>query len=169
MKNKTIEGCNVEIDREYTQGSELHLSGQSKQDSDLQRLAMLCKSPMPRSPETPLYSSEDAFGHCKKNPRPDDCNQPHYEYLSLALPVNPAFPIQIYGAVNVVDSRFVMRAELLLSILRSVELISANATQSVGPALFDSLLREANALLCAYQHIVKAGRNPEADQMQGEE
>ncbi|WP_447878424.1 hypothetical protein [Serratia fonticola] len=168
MNNKTTEGCNEEIDREYTQGSELHLSGQSKQDSDLQRLAMLCKPPTPNSPETPLCSSEDACGHCKKNQRPDDCNQPHYEYLSLALPVNPAFPIQIYGAVNVVDSRFVMRAELLLSILRSVELISANATRSGGPALFDSLLTEASDLLSAYQHTVKADRNPEADQMQGE-
>lgn len=168
MEKKPSEVCSAEIDHEHTQGSGRHLLGQSMRGSDLQRLAMLCKPPMPNSPETPMCSSGGACGHSKKNQRPDDCNQPQYEYLSLALPVDPAFPVQLYGAVDAVDARFVMRAELLLSILRSVGSILANAPQSAGQSLFDRLLKEASALLCAYPCTVKEDRNPEANQMQDE-
>ncbi|RDL25987.1 Lar family restriction alleviation protein [Serratia fonticola] len=168
MEKKPTEVCSEGIDHEQPQGSVQHLLGQSMRGSDLQRLAMLCKPPMPNSPETPMCSSGGACGHGKKNQQPDDYSQPQYEYLSLALPVDPALPVQLYGAVDAVDARFVMRAELLLSILRAVGVILADATQSAGQSLFDQLLKEANALLCAYPHIVKEDRNPEANQMQDE-
>ncbi|WP_024911021.1 DUF3850 domain-containing protein [Chania multitudinisentens] len=49
------------------------------------------------------------------------------------------------------------------------ELIWVNKAPHIVQSLFDQLLREASALLCAYECALKANRNHEASQPQGEE
>lgn len=96
--------------------------------------------------------------HNKTSQSFDENIEPKYEYLSLALPSSPIHQIQIFGSSDVVDARFLMRSELVLSILRNLSTPTVGAGSETLQERLDALLVEASALLCDFRYKPKLSR-----------
>lgn len=67
--------------------------------------------------QTHLCQLAEVLGHRNQKAQPSSSlPESKYEYLSVALPECPAHPIRIYGTAVHADMRYLMRAELILSI-----------------------------------------------------
>lgn len=98
--------------------------------------------------QTHLYPLAEILDRrAQKAQRSSESRERQDEYLSVALPLCPAHPIRIYGAAVNADMRFVMRAELILSILRLVSSRMECTTSIAEQDYFDDLLMEASAAL----------------------
>lgn len=165
-KKITTEVYNVGIGPECTQGFSLHLQKQPTQGSSLQQLAMTQTHSNLATQERLKYSVANESYHCKKTVPSGECNQQRHEYLSLALPDNPSSPIQIFGASEFADTRFVMRAELLLSIARAVGKLLEGCTPSDEQDSFDRLLIKASALLREAVRTEQEPHKPQSNDVQ---
>ncbi|MMZ57570.1 hypothetical protein D3C73_860920 [compost metagenome] len=160
------EAYNVEIAPEYTPAFLPNLQEQPTQDSSLQQLAMIQTHSNLATQEKLKYSVANEFYHCKKTVPLGVCNRQKHEYLSLGLPDNPSFPIQIFGASAFADTRFVMRSELLLSIARAVGELWGDCIPSEEQDSFDRLLIKASALLREAVHTEQELRKPQSNDAQ---
>lgn len=164
--NIITEAYNVEIVPEYTPAFLPNLQEQPTQGSSLQQLTMTQTHSSLATPEKLKYSVANESYHCKKNVLPEVCNQQKHEYLSLGLPDNPSFPIQIFGASAFADTRFVMRSELLLSIARAVGELWGDYIPSEEQDSFDCLLIKASALLREAVRTEQELRKPQSNDAQ---
>ncbi|WFQ78849.1 MULTISPECIES: hypothetical protein [Xenorhabdus] len=99
--------------------------------------------------QTPLCQLADVLDrHCQKVQPFFESPGQKDEYLSVALPECPDHPIRIYGAGVNADMRFLMRAELVLSILRKVSSRMECTTSIAEQDAFDALFWAANDVLC---------------------
>lgn len=165
--NKIItEACSVEIAPEYTPAFLLNRQEQPKQDTSLQQLAKTqIHSNFVTQEKQRCLAANESY-HCKKNVPSEVCNQQQHEYLSLALPDSPSFPIQIFGASAFVDTRFLMRSELLLSIARAVGELWGDSTPSEEQDFFDLFLIKASALLLEAVRTDKELRKSQSNDVQ---
>ena len=147
---------------EYNQEFWLPQSEKPTMVSNLQRLAMIQSCQNHQVQEKPTCSQGDDLCHHKKTEPSDACTVPQYEYLTLALPMNPNHSVQIYGHVKNTPLQFLPLAELLLTMLRDLATRVANDEQRALRDQFD-------ILSCAAIALVNAMGSPEVKHHSKEE
>lgn len=124
--------------------------------SSLQRLAMIQSCKNHQEQEKRMCSLGDDLYHNQKTEQPDVCTVPQYEYLTLALPMNPSHSVLIYGHVQNTPLQFLPLAELLLTMLRAQANRIVNDERHAVRNQFDIFSRAAISL-------AKVMRSPQAE------
>ncbi len=116
-------------------------------EADIQKLAKLAAHSIQQELKKQMYSSTNEL--C-----PSDKSEPHVSntkpsniHLEAILPTDNRQPIRVFEKTGACDTRFLMRCELLLSILCVSEQLMAGAGASARQDVLDDLLQAASGVL----------------------